>query len=339
MKAARLYETGGPEVVRIEEVPDPTPGRNQVVVKVAAVGICGHDQSDRQGLTRPHLGFPLTIGHEVAGTVVAIGEGVSGFAIGDRVATKQQTHCGECNACRVGRDVQCERGRVFNYGGWAEFVALPAPGLLKVPENIDLQHAAVIACTVGTSLNALQNFAKVQPGENVLVTGAGGGLGLHAMQIAKAMGARVIGLTSSPKKVEQLKKYGADEVVVAEGRDYWGAILDATGGKGPEVVLDNVGHPDVFSPIFRALPRHGRYVFTGQLYREKIDLYPAFLFGKECNLMGAGPGSMKEFGDSLKLVSEGKVTPVIDPMPLSEVVEANRRMDTSEIFGRGVLIP
>jgi len=339
MKAARLYETGGPEVVKIEEVPDPTPGRNQVVVKVAAVGICGHDQSDRQGLTRPHLPFPLTIGHEVAGTVVAMGEGVSGFAIGDRVATKQQTHCGECTACRVGRDVQCERGRVFNYGGWAEYVALPAPGLLKVPDNIDLEHAAVIACAVGTSLNALQNFGKVQPGENVLITGAGGGLGLHGMQVAKALGGRAIALTSSPGKVEQLRKLGADDVVVAEGRDYWGAILDATGGKGPEVVLDNVGHPDVFGPIFRALPRHGRYVFTGQLYRQKIDLFPAFLFGKECNLMGAGPGSMAEFGDSLKLVSEGKVTPIIEPMPLSDVVEANRRMDTNEIFGRGVLIP
>lgn len=338
MKAARLYEAGGPENLKIEDVPDPTPGPMQVVVKVAGVGICGHDQSDRQGLTRPHSGLPVTIGHEVAGTVVAVGEKVVGFAIGDRVATKQQTHCGQCDACRIGRETQCKERR-FNYGGWAEYVALPSPGLLKVPDNIDLKLASVVACAVGTTLNALRNIGRVQPGENVLVTGAGGGLGLHGMQVAKALGGRAIALTSSPSKVEQLRAAGADDVVVAEGRDYWQAILDATGGRGPEVVLDNVGHPDVFSPIFRALPRHGRYVFTGQLYREKIDLYPAFLFGKEAAMLGAGPGSMSDFSDSLKLVSEGKVTPIIDPMPLSEAVEANRRLDAREIFGRGVLVP
>lgn len=338
MKAARLYEQGAPENLKIEDIPEPTPGPMQVVVKVAAVGLCGHDQSDRNGLTRPGGGLPVTIGHEVAGTVVAVGEKVTAFVVGDRVATKQQTHCGECTNCRIGREIQCEQGRKFNYGGWAEYVALPSPGLLKVPENIDLKDAATIACTVGTTLNALRNVAQVKPGENVLITGAGGGLGLHGMQVAKALGGRAIALTSSPSKVDQLRAAGADDVVVAEGRDYWEAILKATDG-GPQVVLDNVGHPDVFSPIFRSLARNARYVFTGQVYRQKIDFYPAFLFGKETQLRGAGPGGMADFADSLKLVSEGKVKSITDPMALQDVVEANRRLDASTFFGRGVLIP
>ena len=338
MKATRLYEQGAPENLKIEEVPMPEPGPNQVLVKVAAVGICGHDQSDRNGLTRPHVGLPVTIGHEVAGTVTAIGDRVNGFAVGDRVATKQQTHCGECTNCRTGREIQCDRGRLFNYGGWAEYVVLPAPGLLKVPDNIDLKLASVVACAVGTTLNALRNVGEVQPGENVLVTGAGGGLGLHGMQVAKALGGRVVAVTSSPSKVDRLRELGADDVVVAQGRDYWEAIVKATNG-GPQVVLDNVGHPDLFSPIFRSLARKARYVFTGQVYREKIDLYPAFLFGKETQIRGAGPGGMADFADSLKLVSEGKVTPVIDPMSLDDAVEANRRLDASDFLGRGVLVP
>ncbi len=338
MKATRVYEQGAPETVKIEDVPQPEPTPMQVVVKVAAVGLCGHDQSDRNGLTRPHVGIPFTIGHEVAGTVVAVGDKVTGFAIGDRVATKQQTHCGECTNCRIGREIQCEQGRKFNYGGWADYVALPSPGLLKVPENIELKDAATIACTVGTTLNALRNVGQVKPGENVLITGAGGGLGLHGMQVAKALGGRAIAVTSSPSKVDQLRAAGADDVVVAQGKDYWEEIVKVTDG-GPQVVLDNVGHPDLFSPIFRSLARNARYVFTGQVYRQKIDLYPAFLFGKETQIRGAGPGGMADFADSLQLVSEGKVKSITDPMALDDVVEANRRLDASSFFGRGVLIP
>lgn len=340
VRAARLNAHSEHGDITIEDVPVPEPGENEILVQVAACGMCGHDQSDRQGITRPSGKLPVTLGHEISGTVVTLGAKVQGFKEGDSVACKQQTHCGWCPTCKAGRQMQCpERG--FNYGGWAEYVALSAGCVIPVPASVDLEEASIVACTVGTTLNALRNVGKVIPGETVLTTGAGGGLGLHGLQLASVMGARSIALTSSPSKVEQLKGVGADEVVVAEGSDYWQAILDATGGEGPDVVLDNVGHPDVFKNCFRGLKRGGRYVFTGQVYHAKVEVYPAFIFGSGAGggILGAGPGGMAEFVDSMELVADGKIKPIIDKMPLDKVVEATERQDASQIFGRFALIP
>ncbi len=338
MKAARIYATSEHGDIRLEtDVPVPVPGENELLVQVAACGMCGHDQSDRLGLTR--VPMPNILGHEISGTVVAVGAKVQGFREGDRVACKQQTMCGWCPACKAGRGMQDCKQRGFNHGGWAEFVTLSAGCVYPIPDNIDLEEASIIACAVGTTFNALSNAAKVIPGETVLVTGSGGGLGIHGMQIAQAMGARSIALTSSPAKVELLKGIGADEVVLAQGDDYWQGILDVTGGKGPDVVLDNVGLPNVFAPCFRAMKTGGRYVFTGQVARQKIDIYAAFIFGKRGIITGAGPGTMTEFADAMKLVEDGKVKPIIEKMKLDQAVEATVRQDENRGFGRLVLIP
>lgn len=336
MKAAVLRATSEHGDIQIDDVPIPVPGPNEILVKVTATGMCGHDQSDRLGLTRVPL--PMILGHEIAGTVAALGAKVQGFREGDRVACKQQTHCGWCPRCKAGRQEECpERG--FNHGGWAEYVALSAGCVIPVPDSVDLEHASVVACAVGTTLNALRGAGEVRPGQNVLVTGAGGGLGMHGLQVARALGARPIALTSSAAKVEQLKSVGADAVVLAQGSDYWQAILDATGGVGPDIVLDNVGHPDVFTPCYRALKRGGRYVFTGQIAREKIEVYPAFVFGKRAIITGSGPGGMAEFVDAMKLVEDGKVTPVIERHQLGDLVAATVRQDKNEGFGRLVVLP
>ena len=338
MKAAKIYAANEHGDVRLEtDVPVPTPGPNEILVQVAACGMCGHDQSDRLGLTR--LPLPNILGHEISGTIVALGSKVQGFKEGDRVACKQQTFCGYCPACKSGRGMQACEQRGFNHGGWGEFVALSAGCVYPIPDNIDLEEASIIACAVGTTFNALSTVAKVLPGETVLTTGAGGGLGIHGMQVAKALGARSIALTSSPQKVEMLKNIGADDVVLAEGNDYWDAILEKTGGKGPDVVLDNVGLPNVFTPCFRAMKTGGRYVFTGQVGRQKIDIYAAFIFAKRGIITGSGPGTMTEFADAMKLVEEGKVKPIIEKMKLDDVVEATLRQDANKGFGRLVLIP
>jgi acryloyl-coenzyme A reductase len=336
VKAAVMYETGGPEVIRIEETPNPTPGPTDVVIKVAACGVCGHDQADRQGLT--HVDTPIILGHEIAGTVVEAGEKVHAFTAGDRVASKQFTTCGWCQNCRGGREMACPQRR-FNYGGCAEYVAMSEQSIIRVPDEVDLTDASVVACCVGTCLRALRQVATLLPGEHVVVTGMGGGLGIHGIQVAKAMGARTIGVTSSAQKVEALKGFGADAVVLSETPDYWQAIMDATDGRGADVVLDNVGHPSLFGPCFRALARGGRYVFTGQVYRQKIDLYPAFVFGKEAIITGSASTRMAEFIDAMELVRAGAVQPVIQRFPLSAVVEANRRLDNRAVFGRAVLTP
>jgi D-arabinose 1-dehydrogenase-like Zn-dependent alcohol dehydrogenase len=153
------------------------------------------------------------------------------------------------------------------------------------------------------------------------------------------MGGKTIALTTSPQKVEELRSHGADAVVLAEGDDYWREILAANGGDPVDVVLDNVGHPDVFTPCFRALARSGRYVFTGQVARRKVEFYPAFVLGKEAIITGAGSTRAFEFMDALESVRDGSVRPVIERFRLDDIAEAWRRMDARQVIGRAVLVP
>ena len=336
MRAAVMHETGGPEVLRIEDVPVPKITSTQVLVQVAACGLCGHDQADRVGLTPVHL--PAVLGHEISGIVEAVGSGVRGFAVGDRVASKQFTTCGHCEACWSGEELHCAE-RAFNYGGYAEYVALEDTAIIRVPDHVDLVGASVVACTVGTTLQALDRIAGLRPGEHVVVSGAGGGLGLHGLQVAKAMGGHTVALTSSPSKVEELEKYGADDVVVTGDGNEAKRLLEATGGKGVDVVLDNVGHPAVFNPGFRALAERGRYVFTGQVARTKIELYPAFVFAKEAVITGSASTLMSTFHRSMQLVAEGRVQPVVHTYQLEDAADAHRAIDDKAVLGRAVVVP
>ncbi|GAY12163.1 alcohol dehydrogenase [Pseudonocardia sp. N23] len=326
---------GGPEVLEYLDLPDPVPSPTQVVVAVRACGVCGHDSADRAGLTRVPL--PAVLGHEIAGEVVAVGAGVRRFTVGDRVACKQFTTCTHCPACRSGDELTCP-DKAFVYGGGAEYVALGQDALLAVPEHVAFADAAITSCTVGTCLQALDDVAAVRAGETVVVTGAGGGLGLHALQVAAALGARVVAVTSSPAKAPLLSAHGADDVVVT-GSDLAARLTDLTGGTGPQVVLDNVGHPDVFNGCFRALAHRGRYVFTGQLQREKVSLYPAFVFGKEAVITGSSSTHASTFARAMDLVATGGVRPVHETFPLADAVAAHRAVDGRRVAGRAVLVP
>jgi acryloyl-coenzyme A reductase len=336
VKAVVLHGTGGPEALKVEEVPVPEPGPTELLVKVAACGVCGHDQADRLGLT--HVDRPVVLGHEISGTVVAVGGRVRHFGPGDRVAARQFYTCGRCFYCRAHRDLECPLKR-FNYGGYAEYAVLDEESAVRVPDNVDLVGASIVACAVGTCLKALKYTARVAPGEWVVVTGAGGGLGIHGVQVAKSLGARVVAVTSSPGKADRIAACGADRVVVAQGPDYWQQVFRATDGRGADVVLDNVGHPELFGPCFRALARGGRYVFTGQIYRAKVELYPAFVFGKEALITGSASTRMADFIEAMELVGQGKVRPVFELFDLEAAAEAHRRVDNRQVFGRAILVP
>ena len=337
MKAAVVHEQGPPEVLRIEDVPCPSPGSTQAVIKVQACGVCGHDQADRLGLTQPH-GMPCILGHEISGEVVEVGSMVRHFRPGDIVASKQFTTCGQCVACRSGMELDCAR-KQFIYGGYAEYVAVEDDALLHVPDGVDVVAASIVACAVGTCYQALTRIAKLRPDEWVVVTGAGGGLGLHGVQVAAALGGRVIAVTTSPQKNAFLSEIGAESVVVGRDEPYANQILEITGGAGAQVVLDQVGHPTQFNQCFRALAKRGRYVLTGQLYRERIGLYAAFVFGKEAVITGSASTPMSAFMRSMDLVREGGVKPVYEKVPLVEAVKAHTSIDNHSIVGRAVLVP
>lgn len=334
MRASVVKEPGGPEVATVVEDAEPPELRERdVLVEVAACGLCGHDQSDRLGLTRVEM--PVCLGHEVAGHAVAVGSKVQHVVVGDRVASKQYSTCGWCAACRGGDELRCP-SRQFNYGGLAELVALPESALLAVPEHISLAQAAVVACAVGSPLQALKSIGRTAAGETVVVTGAGGGLGMHGVQVARALGARVIAVTNSEAKVGNLTM--ADEVVLARG-DYWRELQRLTSGKGADVVLDNVGHPDVFKQCFRALALRGRYVLTGQVEGRPIMVHPKFIFAKEAVVTGSASTSMATFINAMQLVSDGSIHPIVTPYSLLDVQQAFRDLDGRVVPGRIVVCP
>jgi D-arabinose 1-dehydrogenase-like Zn-dependent alcohol dehydrogenase len=335
MKAVTATTIGEPHVLEYTEVGDPSPADDQVVVRVRACGVCGHDTADRAGLTPVSL--PAILGHEICGEIVELGRGVRSFAVGDVVANKQFSTCGRCLLCRSGDELSCSQ-KQFVYGGSAEYVALDDNTLLGVPDGITAKDAAITACTVGTSLQALDTVGRLRPGETAVITGAGGGLGLHAVQVAAALGARVIALTSSKEKVALLSQHGATDVVLLSG-ELSAELTDLTNGRGPELVLDNVGHPDVFNACFRALGRRGRYVLTGQLYRKKISLYPAFVFFKESVITGSASTLMSTFMKSVNMVATGQIQPITESFALNNARQAHEAVDARKVIGRAVLIP
>lgn len=335
MRQVTTPEYGDSSVLRIDNIDRPSPRGTQVLIQVEAVGVCGHDIADRAGLTRMPL--PHVLGHEIAGRVIEVGDAVTHVEPGDRVACKQHRTCGWCVPCRSGRELDCTQ-KAFVYGGYADFVLLEQDTLAQIPHDMPSQAAAVAACAIGSCVQALENSARLQSGETVLITGAGGGLGIHALQVAAAMGAHVIALTSSAAKAGSLRKHGAHDVVVTTEEPET-HLADLTRGRGVDVVLDNVGLPAVFGVGFKGLAQRGRYVLTGQLERQKISLYPAFVFFKEAVITGSASTSTASFLRSLELLDSGKVRAVTTDYALDDVVDAHRAVAKSAVVGRAVLLP
>jgi D-arabinose 1-dehydrogenase-like Zn-dependent alcohol dehydrogenase len=229
--------------------------------------------------------------------------------------------------------------RVHIYGGYAEFVAIGQNAVLPVSSNVALLDSAVVACAIGTSVQALVSIARIGYAEFVAVTGAGGGLGVHAIQVAAALGARPIAVTTSADKSVHLRELGAEAVIYLGSPDFQEAMRDATGGPGPHVVLDNVGHPAVFSACFRSLRHRGRYVFIGQLFSERIALHPALVFHKEAVITGSASTTMASFMSAMELVASGRVRPVTTQFSLEQARDVHNLAMGKRITGRALLLP
>lgn len=343
MRAVVVRETGGTDVLRIEALQQPRPGPTEVVIRVDACGICTLDVVTRQGTYRRNVELPLVPGHEISGTVVAVGAQVQRLQAGDRVATTQRYHvCGRCRLCRSGHETLCAQRRFLGQnglrGGYAEFVAVEDDNVARVPGGVPAEHAAVAACAIGTSLNAVRDTGKVQLGERVMVTGAGGGLGVHALQLARAAGAFVIAQTTSADKAGLLEQLGA-HVVLVSGRDqdFSARVMSLTDGHGVDVAIDNVGTP-VFESVRRSLAVNGRWVLVGQLTGGLVPFSPAQLFLRNQSMLSVHSTSRAQLEDSLDLIARGLVKPVItETCALDEVAQAHRRMEAGGVTGRLVI--
>jgi acryloyl-coenzyme A reductase len=345
MRAVVVENTGPPSVLHVTDVVAREPGPREVRIAVEACGVCFHDVVVRNGIFRRGVGMPVILGHEVAGKIEKPGSEVRGFSPGDRVATTTYSHvCGCCRHCRGGHETSCPE-RIFLgdaglNGGYAELVCVDADAAVKIPAGVAPEHACIAACTVGTELNAIREVGRVQIGERVLVTGAGGGLGLHGVQLSRMAGAFVIAVTTTPSKARRIREAGADEVIVVErGADFSSEVRKLTDGRGVDAVIDNVG-TTMFAEARRSVAENGRIVLVGQLTGDFISINPAQLFLRNVSILAAKGVSRAQLVDALDLIARGRIKVAVDDVyGLDGAARAHGLVEAGRSTGRLVLRP
>ena len=339
MRAAVIRQIGALELV--DDWPAPAAAAGQVVVRVAACGVCHRDLIDRGG-GYPWMRRPVVTGHEVAGIVEAVGDGVRGFGVGDRVVAVHRAPCGECAACAGGDETRCAASLVMYGvtvdGAYAERVALWASSLVRVPDGLELAAAAVLHCTAAVALRALRRHGRLVRGETVVMTGASGGVGVHALQVARILGARVVAVTSSPDKAAALRELGADDVVGATDAHWHKQVMARTGG-GADLALELVGAP-TFNGALRSLRFGGRLVLVGNVTTERVEVNPGYLISREIGVVGSASATRAELGEVLGWAQAGELRPIIAARrPLGEAREAQAALADKRIVGRQLLVP
>lgn len=342
MQAVVLRAFGAPHNLRPESVADPRPSAGEVLLRVRACGVCFHDVINRRG-DLPRTRVPAILGHEAAGEVIAVGPDVAGWAVGDRAATLQRLSCGQCAHCRDDRPSLCKRDtRFFGEeipGGYAEYMTAPVRGLGRVPSNVDWPVAATTCCTTGTAVHCVRTRGRVRADETVLITGASGGVGMQAVQLARHDGARVIAVTSSESKAAALCAAGAHDVVVSPKLDFASDVRRLTGGEGADVALEIVGSV-TFHQSLKALAPAGRLVVIGNLETSSVDLNPGLVIVKELEIIGAYATTRAELDEALGLVESGAVKPwVADVLALGDAAHAHAQLEARGVAGRLVLSP
>ena len=342
MKAVTIRSHGGPEVVKLEDLPDPQPGPGQVVVAVKAAALNHLDIWVRKGWPGLTLSFPHVLGSDVAGVVEAVGPGVDGVKAGDAVVVNPSLGCGRCEQCLSGHENLCRKFSILGEhvsGGQAQKLAVLARNVLPKPARLSFEEAAAVPLTFMTAWHALVQRAKVRPGETVLVHAAGSGVGVAAVQIAKLLGARVIATAGSDAKLEKAKGLGADEVVNYETQDFAKEVKRLTDRKGVEVVFEHVGKKTWEKSILSAAIG-GRITTVGATtgFDPLTDLRHVFF--RQISILGSTMGTAGDLLEVLKLVGEGKLRPVVDRvLPLAEARKGQELLSERAQFGKLVLVP
>ncbi|HZR99267.1 MAG TPA: alcohol dehydrogenase catalytic domain-containing protein [Chloroflexota bacterium] len=341
MRAVRLHEFGGPEQLRVEEVPTPEPGPGQALVRVAACGVNHLDLWLTEGTLPVKPKLPHTPGSEVAGTVAALGTDVANAREGDAVAVHPYLHCGQCEFCLSGEETTCLRGDILGLmseGGYAEYVLVPANSLVPLPAGVEAVQAAALTLSALTAWHMLRR-ARLQLGETVLVWGGNSGVGSAAVQIANRMGARVLATVGSTEKAERVRALGAEATIDHYQQDVGRAVRDLTDKRGVDVVFEHVGQA-TWPASVSALARNGRLVTCGATTGAEVgfNLWP--FFAKQLEFIGCYGGTHTELAHVLGLAADGALQAVVDATyPLDGVPAALRRLAAHEQFGKLVITP
>lgn len=339
MRAVRFHEFGGPEVLRLEAVPDPIPGPGEVLVRVRACGVNRLDLFVRAGHVPVKVPLPHISGSEVAGEVAALGAGVRGLAEGQRVAVFPYLHCGACEYCLAGEPSTCLRSDILGLisdGGYAELVKVPANAVQPLPDGLSFEQAAALALATVTAWHMLER-ARLAPGETALVLAGGSGVGSAALQIARLRGARVIATATSDAKLERARQLGAHEVVNTEREDLREAVRHLTNRRGVDVVVEHVGQA-TWPASVASLARNGRLVTCGATTGSQVgfDLWP--MFAKQISFIGCYGGRPNDLRQVLQAAARGDLQPVVDRvLPLERLAEAQQALADRAQFGKIVI--
>ncbi|MBV6451297.1 MAG: alcohol dehydrogenase [Anaerolineales bacterium] len=341
MKAAVFYEPNQP--LRVEEIPTPTPSAGEVLIKVAGCGVCHTDLHYIDHGVPTFKKPPLVLGHEVSGTVAGLGAGVTQWKEGARVLLPAVYGCGQCAMCRTGRENICEKMVMFGNnvdGGYAEYMLAPAKDVIALPDELPLVESSIIADAVTTPYHAVVNRGGVKPGDNVVVVGCGG-IGLNLVQVAAAVGAKVIAVDIVASKLEWAKKLGAQATVNAQSVERVDKeIRKLTGGGGADIGFEAIGNPTTQAQTFACLRAGGRFVAVG--YSDKaMTLDIGRVMYREMEIVGSLGCRAVDYPRVLELARQGKIKVkelVTAQFPLDDVNAAFDTLRKGEGI-RSVIVP
>ena len=326
---------------RYEDAPDPVVPDGWALVRVKACALNHLDVFQRRGLDRVKIPLPHISGADVSGEVVSV-NGPSAVAPGTRVMLQPGTSCGECPQCRAGRENRCRKYDVLGYqsnGGYAELITVPASSLIRIPDHIDFVTAAAFPLTFVTAWHMLVTLAGVAPGDTVLVLAAGSGVGQAAIQIARAKGATVFATAGGEAKLARARELGAAEVIDHYAQDITAEARRLTANRGVDIVVEHVGVA-TFEKCVKSLAVGGRLVTCGATtgFDARLDL--RLLFAKQLSVIGSYMGTPAELLEAAEGLFGGVFRPVVArTFPLAAVGDAHRALESSEHFGKIVLLP
>ncbi|MGH9450970.1 MAG: zinc-binding dehydrogenase [Terriglobia bacterium] len=342
MKAVRIHEHGGTEVLRFEDAPDPQIQANEVLVEVKACALNHLDLWVRAGVEGWKLDFPHILGSDVSGVVAQTGALAGRVKRGDRVLLYPGVSCGQCEFCWRGEDSACRSYTVLGVkvnGGYAQFVKALESNVLPIPSKLTFDEAAAVPLVFLTAWHMLVTRVGLKPGEDALVIGAGSGVGTAAIQVAKLVGARVIAVAGSDEKLERARALGADEGINHTRQSIRAEVRRITAKRGVDVVFDHVGEA-VWEDCFDSLATLGRFVTCGVTSGHHVRLNLQSLFGRQRALYGSFMGGKWELAEVLKHIARGTLKAVVDSaFPLAEAASAQTRMESRNFFGKILLHP
>jgi propanol-preferring alcohol dehydrogenase len=342
MRAAVLHEWGGR--FSLDEVARPEPGPGEVLIRVRA---CAPDQFDVtisngrvEGVKQP----PTILGHEIAGDVAALGSGVDGLSVGDRVTVFIYLICGRCRFCLVGRDTLCENWQgyvgVHTDGGMAEYTVVPAQNVVRIPANLDYASACIIPGAVAAAYHAITRRLQVRATDTVVVVGAAGGVGVHAVQLAKLAGAQVIGVDVSAERLERVKRLGADAAIEVGSGGWVDEVLDLTEGRGADKALELVGTTESLDRSFRCLGTTGVLAIMGFQPGSELRVDPTRFVNGEIVVTGSRSVSRQELAETIGLVARGAFESVVsERRPLAEAQRTMEQLKANQVYGRVAIEP